>query len=163
VKTFAAVLIAVAVVGAAGVFAYRSVGAEGTKGAGKGAKSDRDKLQGTWVLVSVESGGKKEVLDKDKSGTLTVKGDKGTMKMGRGAHDVTFHLDPSKTPKQVDMTVNEGDKDEVHKGIYKLDGDTFTLCKSHPPQQRPTKFASKEGERWPQVFVFKRQAKAKSE
>jgi uncharacterized protein (TIGR03067 family) len=75
--------------------------------------------------------------------------------------EATIALDPSKTPRQIDMTIDEGGKEEVHLGIYTLEGDTFKLCKSHPPQARPSKFATEEGERWPAIFVFKRQVKAK--
>ena len=79
------------------------------------------------------------------------------MMHGDQAQDGTFKLNETKKPKEIDLTVTEDGKTEAHLGIYKLDGDTLTICKSHPPQDRPTEFASKEGEKWPAVFVFKRQ------
>jgi uncharacterized protein (TIGR03067 family) len=66
-------------------------------------------------------------------------------------------VDDTKTPKEIDITVKEGDKPEVHLGIYELKGDTFKFCKSHPPQERPTEFATKEGAKWPIIIGLKRQ------
>jgi hypothetical protein len=54
------------------------------------------------------------------------------------------------------MVVKEGDKPETHKGIFKIEGDTLTICVSHPPQERPTEFAATGGGHWPALIVFKR-------
>ena len=155
-KTIIVALLAIALVGlGAGTVAYRAVAGDAPKN--QKAGGDKEKLQGTWVLVSHDQGGEKRDADANKKITFTVKGDAITMMHGDQAQDGTFKLNETKKPKEIDLTVTEDGKTEAHLGIYKLDGDTLTICKSHPPQDRPTEFASKEGEKWPAVFVFKRQ------
>jgi uncharacterized protein (TIGR03067 family) len=120
-------------------------------------KSDHERLQGTWAFVSEERGGKQvEPPEEAKGATLTFQGDRAVFKQKGGGHEASFKLDPTRTPKEIDLTVEEGGKSAVHKGLYALEGDTLKMCLAHPPQPRPTAFASVAGERWPAVFVFKR-------
>jgi RNA polymerase sigma factor (sigma-70 family) len=159
-KAWAAVLVAFAVLGTAGLFTYHALAAEGkdAKQAKKG-KTHLDRLQGTWIIISADHGGKKVSFEEGKQPTFTVKGDKATLKMDGQTQNATLTLDSTKTPKQIDMAVDEGGKTETHLGIYTLEGDTFTMCKSHPPQARPSKFETKQGERWPALVVMKRKSK----
>jgi RNA polymerase sigma factor (sigma-70 family) len=153
-KGYAAAVLAVVALGYAGLVGH------GVADGGKG-KTDKERLQGAWVIASAERGGDKLGADAEelKGLTLTFKGDKVTLSVGGRAQEATFTLDPGKSPKEIDLAVDEGGGEMTHLGIYKLDGETLTLCKSHPPGARPEKFASKEGEKWPAVFVFKRAKK----
>jgi uncharacterized protein (TIGR03067 family) len=113
------------------------------------AKKDQEGLQGTWKVVSAERGGKAQddakeytmVFDKD---TFTVK--KGDELFVKG----TFKLDPSKSPKAIDMTVTEAKNEEnkgkdIH-GIYELDKDALKWCAGEVGgTDRPKEFATKEG------------------
>jgi RNA polymerase sigma-70 factor (ECF subfamily) len=154
-RAFAAALGVLAVLGAAGLFAY-GVLAAGERTAQKG-KSDQERLQGTWALVSEERGGKLvEPPEGVKGATLTFQGDRVSFKQKGGGHEASFKVDPTRTPKEIDLTVAQDGKPAVHKGLYALEGDTLKLCLAHPPQPRPTAFASAAGEQWPAVFVFKR-------
>ena len=54
------------------------------------------------------------------------------------------------------VETNDG-RQAVHLAIYELNGDTLKICTAHSPDTRPTEFASKEGAKWPAVFVFERQ------
>jgi uncharacterized protein (TIGR03067 family) len=154
-----AVLLVLAILGlGAGAFAYRAL-AEDKPGAPKGGagKTDLEKLQGTWTFVSLETGEGKAPEEEVKAFTIVIKDDKGTMTDGKGrTQEGILRLDPGKKPKEIDMTVNEDGKEEVHLGIYKLEGDTWTVCKSHPPEERPTEFATKQGAKWPMLFVCKK-------
>jgi uncharacterized protein (TIGR03067 family) len=120
------------------------------RGADKEAdkKTDQDKLQGTWTLVSEESGGKRTGKDKLKKVEWVFEGDKyrvgGKVPWGR------FKLDPGQNPKTIDLTDPKGREGF---GIYKLEGDTLTV--SHAKDERPAEFTTKEGGK-NVVVVFKR-------
>ena len=57
---------------------------------------------------------------------------------------MTITLDPSKDPKHIDMAFPDGpNAPKIGKGIYKIDGDTFTMCRAfNPGQSRPRDFAT---------------------
>jgi len=113
------------------------------------AKEDIAKLQGTWVRVYVDADGKKSKDGKKKPGeaiTLVIKGDK--------FGDETFKLDPTKSPKHIDLaTVDDNGKPLSLPGIYELKGDELKVCFPYPFEgkfdkihRRPTAFGSKRGE-----------------
>jgi uncharacterized protein (TIGR03067 family) len=119
-------------------------------------KPDKDRLQGEWKVVSIKLGGQ-DHPNKDQVGdTMTFKGDN----MALDPFKATFKLDPSKDPKQVDFTIeegpNEGEKGKVCLAIYKIDGDKLTIHSAHPGgDERPTGFESKEGQT-SMVFTLER-------
>jgi uncharacterized protein (TIGR03067 family) len=114
-------------------------------------QSDKDNLQGTWVLVLAEFGGMKIEPPKGKETLFTFKGDKVTTTGDPGEKDVegTFKLDENKKPKEIDLVVPKQDKPketETMKGIYQLDGDTLKMAtpEAGPSGPRPTSFDGKE-------------------
>ena len=55
----------------------------------------------------------------------------------------TQKLDPSKSPKAIDVTMTEGpNKGAVMLGIYEFDGDTLKVCFDPQGKKRPTEFKS---------------------
>ena len=63
--------------------------------------------------------------------------------------EVSWAVDPAKAPKQIDCTILKGPENEVgmvSRGLYRLDGDKLTLHVSHPGDDRPDGFVSREGE-----------------
>ena len=57
-------------------------------------------------------------------------------------------LDPTTSPKQIDMTMLEGPaKDAVSSGIYEIKDGVMKICSAPPGQPRPTVFESKTGSR----------------
>jgi RNA polymerase sigma-70 factor (ECF subfamily) len=107
----------------------------------KGAK-DEEKILGTWVLVSSEEGGQKGPEERIKGVTVTFTADgKTTTKQGDKEQEFTYELDPAKTPKEFSGTNAQG---RTVLGIYKLDGDTLTVCFDRSGG-RPTEFASPKG------------------
>jgi uncharacterized protein (TIGR03067 family) len=115
------------------------------------AKKELDKLQGTWTMAALEVDGKPVPEEKLKSSTLTIKGDKYIIKFKDDTHETIIKLDPTKKPKEIDMTFTEGaNKDKVLKGIYELDEDKFKMCRAlAPDKDRPTELGT-----WPDTGVF---------
>ena len=117
----------------------------------KATKADLDKLQGTYKMVSLEVDGKSVPEDKLKSSTLTIKGDKYVVKVEDQTYETQMILDPEQKPKAIDMKFLDGaNKDKTALGIYKIDDDTFTMCRRlNPGQTRPQDFGT-----WPDTNTF---------
>jgi uncharacterized protein (TIGR03067 family) len=121
------------------------------------AKKDLAALQGTWTLVSMEVDGKAVDAEKLKSTTLTIKDNKYSLLARQQLHEVEITLDPSKTPKTMDMKFLDGpNKDRVGRGIYVIEGKTLKICRGLDPQQeRPRDFKT-EGQVNCFVMVWER-------
>lgn len=102
------------------------------------------KFQGTWTFESVEAGGKKLPADGFKDMTVTFNGDKYAVKKGDDVVEAaTLKLDPSKSPKTLNVTVTEGpNKGAVMLGIYEISGDTLKGCFDPEGKKRPTEFTT---------------------
>jgi uncharacterized protein (TIGR03067 family) len=125
--------------------------ASGGTGARADDKADLEKelkrFQGTWTFESVEAGGKEVPAAEFKGITITFEGDKYTVKKGDAViQAATQKLDPSKSPKTLDVTVAEGaNKGTVILGIYEISGDTLKVCFDPEGRKRPTQFKSASG------------------
>lgn len=104
-------------------------------------------FQGKWKIVSVVVNGEeppnKEQFDKS---TLEVKGNERILRVGDEVRTRSkFKIDPSKSPKTMDLEVIEGDeniKGKTLKGVYELKGDTMTVVISLT-DERPTDLTCK--------------------
>jgi uncharacterized protein (TIGR03067 family) len=110
------------------------------------------KFQGTWSFESGEAGGKELPAAELKELILIFEGNKFTVKKGDQVIQIgTEKIDPSKSPKTVDVTITEGpEKGAVMLGIYEIDGDTLKVCFDSEGKKRPTEFKSAAG---PAYFV----------
>jgi uncharacterized protein (TIGR03067 family) len=121
------------------------------------AAGDLDAVQGTWKRVSGEVNGKALPEAEVQKTSLTIQGDKYTLKIGEQTRTGILKLDASKTPHQIDIISDAGpNKGKSLLGIYELDGDTFKYCLGAPGKERPTEFASKPGS-GAGLYVNKRQ------
>jgi uncharacterized protein (TIGR03067 family) len=105
------------------------------------------KFQGTWTIESSETEGKEVPADALKGLIVIFEGAKHTVKKGDEVIQVgTQKLDPSKSPKAIDVTMTEGpNKGKVMLGIYEFDGDTLKVCFDPQGKKRPTEFKSAAG------------------
>jgi RNA polymerase sigma factor (sigma-70 family) len=106
--------------------------------------SDREKLQGTWVVVSGEHNAVPFEESQIRGHRIRFKGDEVTLEPAAEKTRVTFAVGPRRTPRVLTMTAQEGrDKGKAIPWIYQLDGDRLKLCwDSQDGKKVPTKFAT---------------------
>ena len=97
---------------------------------------DREKIQGTWALVSGERNGKTLPDEAIKHVKLIFSGDKLTTKNKERKTEASFKLDSNKEPKEINVDM-EGN---VGKGIYQFDGDTLKIAHGEVGDARPKEF-----------------------
>jgi len=117
------------------------------QGAGKG-KTDKDKLQGTWSVVSMEVAGEKAPDQVISGSKLTFTGDKVSFKFGpMQPEESTYTIDAGKSPKTIIINPPKGkEKEKAMQGIYTFDGDnTLKICGAEMGDPRPTDFTTKAG------------------
>jgi uncharacterized protein (TIGR03067 family) len=118
------------------------------------AFSDKDKLQGAWVLTALEREGKP--VPKAQLGNLRVK-------MIFSDHHVTFEY-PDHTERgtytlentQEVKTIDVVTELDTSRGIYRLEGDSLKICGVPNGEERPTEFATRPGTKQV-LFVLQRQ------
>ena len=108
-------------------------------------KTDLDRLQGTWNLVSAMQDGKVLPEDKVKQTTIVFKGD--TFRFPGSAEYATskagtIKLDESKTLKEMDAISTDK---EVMLGIYTLQENGYKVCFAPAGKPRPAEFTSTPG------------------
>ena len=104
----------------------------------RAADADAEKLQGKWTVESFEFNG--APVEAMKNAVREFKGDNYSLTPTSGdVFNGTVTLDSSKTPKQIDLKLN----DRTLKGIYEIDGDTLKIAYALEGDERPTELASK--------------------
>jgi uncharacterized protein (TIGR03067 family) len=79
-----------------------------------------------------------------KTSTLTLQGNKYTVKLGDDKFSGNQKVDPTKSPKEIDATDTDGaNKGKMMLGIYKLEKGVFTVYFAPSGKDRPKEFASK--------------------
>jgi uncharacterized protein (TIGR03067 family) len=118
-------------------------------------KSDLKKLQGDWTIASWEQLGQNVNV----TGTWSFKDDKYTLNQGFNLEEGSIKLDQGKKPATIDMNITAGNcQGNDQPGIYKIEGDTLTLCLAWPGNtDRPTEFSTNAGNRW--ILITLKRAK----
>jgi RNA polymerase sigma factor (sigma-70 family) len=102
-------------------------------------KSDLDRLQGVWSVVSIESGGKPYKLEK---AVFMVDGKRACLQSSGFEIQGGLYLEPAINPKTYDLAMSN----RTIEGIYSLDGDTLRLCYAMGTEsKRPGGFITKKG------------------
>ena len=113
------------------------------------ATEDRERLQGSWVIIGLVDNGKNVPEEKLRADGIRVvfEADRLSYTEGDVRREFRFELDPAARPKAIDLTILSGErKGKTSAGIYRMEGDTLRLCVPESPDEpRPTEFASKEG------------------
>jgi RNA polymerase sigma factor (sigma-70 family) len=122
------------------------------------ARQDREAMQGTWELVEAETKNGRATADQIRGFKVVVKGDRITFNPDGENRSSTFKLDPSKSPKAIDLIPTDGPaQGQTVPGIYELKGDTLKLCADNEEgRDRPTDFAVRPGTGF-RVLALKRQ------
>jgi uncharacterized protein (TIGR03067 family) len=110
------------------------------------ADADLKAMVGKWTVVKAELGGK-DVTEHLKDLDFQVR-DKGayTAKVGKMVDKGAFTVDPSKSPKHMDIKTGKDGPSagKTIKAIYKIDGDSLTVCYEFGGEgDRPTEFKTK--------------------
>src|SRR5262245_42467844 len=116
-------------------------------------------MQGTWKAAALEAGGKPLPKEAIPDFTYIVSADgKAIGKMATSEYQAKISVDPKKDPKTIDNLHESGaQKGKRQYGIYKLDGDKFTVCMTRPgvaEGDRPKSFDTKDTANV--VFIFER-------
>ena len=100
-----------------------------------------DRLQGRWVIVTMDTGGGQEVQEGDFAGfTLTIEGDKltSTSPGGAGIKDAIVVYDFRAHPMRIDLKSDS----YAGKGIFKFEDGQLYWCRSSENGPTPTEFKS---------------------
>jgi uncharacterized protein (TIGR03067 family) len=113
--------------------------------ANEATRGDRQRYQGDWQLTSARRDGKDMPAENVKAFRCKFHDDRFSItRDGKVVESGTLRLDPSKTPKALEVTLDGGDGQLVL-GIYELEGDTYRMCYGGPGKDRPTTFDAAAG------------------
>jgi uncharacterized protein (TIGR03067 family) len=101
-------------------------------------------LPGTWRCTSATIDGNPLAAEKAAALRLTLTDHRLTTVLGEQVlFDSTYTVDATQQPATIDMLGTEGESQgKPGLGIYRLDGDTLTLCYCLPGNPRPAAFES---------------------
>jgi uncharacterized protein (TIGR03067 family) len=119
-----------------------SLGAPGEKDA---AKKDAPSIVGEWDGEKAVKGGVELPLPEGGvKATFTADGKLIFKEGNKDAEEGTYTVDAKKNPAEIDVVPPK--ESVTHLGIYKIDGDTLTICLGEKnAATRPTKFESPDG------------------
>ncbi|HEX4589144.1 MAG TPA: TIGR03067 domain-containing protein [Gemmataceae bacterium] len=123
------------------VLAFCPVGKADDKTTSKATKM----LEGKWQMTEGVVGGRPFPPAVAKGITLTIADGKYFV-MAENKDEGTVKYFPDASPKALEITGTDGpNKGKTFPAIYKLDGDTLTVCYDLSGKARPTEFKSKPG------------------
>lgn len=109
------------------------------------AAKEKDKLLGTWVVVSAERKGEQAPAERIHKLKVIFRSDKVIVTDGDRDDQATYTVDPNQKPSTIDLTAVKDKK--VVLGIYSLEGDSLKICydPDGEAKERPDAFTSTAG------------------
>ena len=114
---------------------------------------DHTQIQGTWQVASAEADG--QPTDKIADAKFAITGDRMATTTSDKTEVLIVTLRPEKSPKEFDLAEPDSGK-VVVLGIYRLEGDTFTISWIGDSGRRPTDFATSTATSGHTTAVLKR-------
>jgi uncharacterized protein (TIGR03067 family) len=110
------------------------------------AKQELQRFQGAWQAVAFQhADGRQASAEEVKNTHLVIEGNRFTLTCKDYTIAGTFTIDPSKTPKTIDVLLTAKDGLETRfLGIYQIQGDTRKSCFALAGKERPTQFSSEQ-------------------
>ena len=107
------------------------------------AKTDAERLQGSWKVISLEMDGQSLPEAMLADGRIQVEGDRfRSLNMG-AVYEGTMTLDQAARPKAFDLVFTNGpEKGHTNRGIYEIEGGQWRLCLATRGDARPKTFAT---------------------
>ena len=107
------------------------------------AKTDLEKLQGAWNIVSLELEGQKYPAG---GAQIVIRGGRFTSLNMGAEYEGAVTLNESAGPKTFDLAYDKGpEAGKRSLGIYELEGDTWRICLGLTGKKRPSQFATEPG------------------
>ncbi|MCI0738700.1 MAG: TIGR03067 domain-containing protein [Gemmataceae bacterium] len=101
-------------------------------------QSDVDRFQGAWQPAFMRNlEGQNATSEELKAIRLVVKDNGFTLTNKEISIAGTFTIDPSKTPKTIDLVLTGSKSDERFLGIYEIQGEQRLSCFALPKEKRP--------------------------
>jgi uncharacterized protein (TIGR03067 family) len=103
--------------------------------------NDQKNMEGTWLVMEAELGGKKFPPDTLKTMKLVVQKSKYTVTADANTDEGTLELDATKNPKTMDIKGTKGPNQGKNiPAIYELKENTLKICYGLDGEKRPTEF-----------------------
>ena len=110
------------------------------------AKDEAKAMEGTWLPSAAELAGEKFPDEIRKVIKMVIDDGKYVVTVGKSPDRGTVKVDPSKKPKEMDITGSEGpNKGKTFLAIYERDGDTMRICYDLSGKARPSEFKTTAG------------------
>ncbi len=111
------------------------------------AKKELQQFQGSWKAVAIQHpDGRRASEDEVQNTRLVIEGNKLTLTGSNYSISGTFSVNPTRTPKTIDVLLPAKDGGETKfLGIYQMQSDKRQSCFALSGKERPTEFSSETG------------------
>jgi uncharacterized protein (TIGR03067 family) len=103
--------------------------------------TDLELLQGEWAMISMEIKGVESPEETLTQYKLTIEGDNWIVTNGEKISlKAVMKIDETASPGSLDLIIKVGQGEMLSLGIYKVEGDTLTFCRTGGYRERPKEF-----------------------